>query len=117
MLDLCYGHERQTEEQALPIPKTQSASCPKGQGSCRTTVDTFPAGRLGSIGTDGSVDACHAMAYTHPAAFQIRRMANPRKNACQGGTPASACCVANTDVQTLWDGTGLINQSLWMQTV
>jgi len=40
------------------------------------------------------------MAYTHPAAVQIRRVVNPRKNACWGGALASACRVANTNAQT-----------------
>jgi hypothetical protein len=66
-----------------------------------TGVHTLPAGLLSSIGADCSFEPTHAMAYTHPAAFQIRRVATPRKNACWGGTPASACCAANTDVQTL----------------
>jgi hypothetical protein len=69
-------------------------------------IDKSPAGRPSSTGAGGSFDALHAnaMAYTHPAAFQIRRIANPRKNACRGGTPASACCVANTGANFVrWD--------------
>jgi hypothetical protein len=40
-----------------------------------TYVDTFSAGRFSSIWADDSFDALHAMAYTHSAASQIRRIA------------------------------------------
>ena len=76
------------------LPEIRSKQLP-------TYVDTFPAGRFSSIWADDSFDVLHAMAYTHSAASQIRRIAIPKKNACWSSTAASACRVANTEVQTL----------------
>jgi hypothetical protein len=82
MLNLCLGQETEAEEQAHSTAKAPLASCQREVCSHEATVDKFPAGRLSSIGADGSFDALHALAYTHPAAIQIQRKANPRKNAC-----------------------------------
>ena len=105
----------ETEEQACPNSETQSANCQKSHQSsgCRVAVDEAPIERLSSTRADSSFDASHAMAYTHPAASLTRRVANPRRNACWGGTLASACRVANTGVQTFvgWDQFG---NSVWV---